>query len=155
MKHRGEYVQKNIIVFKFRHFYFCYPRLISLSLFIKKEKGEGREEEESSSSILLSLFDVHFVYSTHTSLLLFDIHFAYSTHTSLSLFDIHFIYSTHISLSLPNFDSRENRNPYFLKNIYYAFDDLIVIIQKLFHYRYLTLDLLLLFKIYFIIVIRF
>ena len=60
-----------------------------------------------------------------------------------------------ILLLLPDFNSRENRNSCFLKNIYYALDDLIIIIRKLSHYRYFALDLLSLFDIYFIIVIRF
>ena len=44
MKHRDEYIQKNIIVFKFRHFHLCYSRLTSLSLFIEKEEREGEKE---------------------------------------------------------------------------------------------------------------
>ena len=73
----------------------------------------------------------------------------------LSLFDVYFVYSTHISLSLFDFNSRENRNSCFSKNIYYALDDLIVVIWRLFHYRYFALDLLSLFNVYLIIVIRF
>ena len=42
MKYRDEYVQKNIIVFKFRYFHFCYSQLILLSLFIKKKKEERK-----------------------------------------------------------------------------------------------------------------
>ena len=46
---------------------------------------------------------------------LFDIHFIYSTHILLSLFDIYFTYLTLILLSLFDFNFRENRNLCFFK----------------------------------------
>ena len=70
----------------------------------------------------------------------------FSSSISLSLFEIYFIYPTFISLLLFNFDFYENRNLCFSKNIYYAFDDLIIVIQKI-----ISLSLL---CVRFIVVIR-
>ena len=99
MKYRDEYVQKNIIVFKFRYFHLCYSRLILFRYLLKKKKKGKRRKSNYRRRfyyryLIFILFTRRIFYYHYSIFILFIrrlSHYRYFALDLLSLFNAHLI----------------------------------------------------------------
>ena len=130
MRHRGEYVQKNIIVFRFRHFHLYYPRLTLLSLLIKKKKRRIKESHRRRPHYYYSIFILfirrtpHYRYSIFILFIRRLFHYRYPI-LILAKIEIYVFQKTSITRPMISLSLFE--------------DHLIIIILRSIYYRYLTL----------------